>query len=156
VVLTQYRRVADGQTDGQTDRQTDGIAVASTALAMRALRRAVKTVRPMLSNRCLACLSVTLVYYGQTVGWIKMPLGTEVGLGPGHIVLDGHPALLMERGIAAPTFVVYRRRQTCVHKSRGPCLLWPNSWMNQDTFGTDIGIGPGDVYCTRWGLSSPT
>ena len=39
VVLTQYRRV----TDGQTDRQTDGIVVASTALAMRALRRAVKT-----------------------------------------------------------------------------------------------------------------
>jgi len=31
VVLTQYRRV--------TDRWTDGIAVASTALAMRALRR---------------------------------------------------------------------------------------------------------------------
>jgi len=40
VVLTQYRRV----TDGQTDRQTDGNAIASTALAMRALRRAVKTV----------------------------------------------------------------------------------------------------------------
>jgi len=34
VVLTQYRRVSDGQ----TDRQTDGIAIASTALAMRALR----------------------------------------------------------------------------------------------------------------------
>ena len=34
VVLTQYRRV--------TDRQTDGIAVASTALAMRAMRHAVK------------------------------------------------------------------------------------------------------------------
>ena len=32
------------------------------------------------------------VYGGQTVGWIKMPLGTEVDLGPGHIVLDGHPA----------------------------------------------------------------
>jgi len=30
------------QTDGRTDRQTDGIAVASTALAIRALRRAVK------------------------------------------------------------------------------------------------------------------
>jgi len=43
VVLTQYRRVTDGRTDGQTARQTDGIAVASTALAMRALRRAVKT-----------------------------------------------------------------------------------------------------------------
>ena len=37
-VLTQYWRV----TDGQTDRQTDGIAVANTALAMRALQRAVK------------------------------------------------------------------------------------------------------------------
>jgi len=37
--LTQYRRVTDGRTDGQTD----GIAIASTALAMRALRRAVKT-----------------------------------------------------------------------------------------------------------------
>jgi len=40
VILTQYRRV----TDGRTDRQTDGIAVASTALAMRALRRAVKII----------------------------------------------------------------------------------------------------------------
>jgi len=28
----------DGQTDGQTDGRTDGIAVANTALAMRALR----------------------------------------------------------------------------------------------------------------------
>ena len=41
VVLTQYRRVTDGRTDGQTDGQTDGIVIASTALAMRALRRAV-------------------------------------------------------------------------------------------------------------------
>jgi len=40
----------------------------------------------------LSCLSVTLVYCGQTVGWIRIPLGTEVGLGPGHIVLDGDPA----------------------------------------------------------------
>ena len=36
VVLTQNRRVKDGR--------TDGIAVASTALAMRALRGAVKTI----------------------------------------------------------------------------------------------------------------
>jgi len=28
----------DGRTDGRTDGQTDGIAVANTALAMRALR----------------------------------------------------------------------------------------------------------------------
>jgi len=26
---------------------------------------------------------------GQTAGWIKIALGTKVGLGPGHIVLDG-------------------------------------------------------------------
>jgi len=33
------------------------------------------------------------VYCGQTAGWIKMPLGTKVGLGPGHVVLHGilHP-----------------------------------------------------------------
>ena len=27
-----------------------------------------------------------------TAGWIKMPLGTEVDLGPCHIVLNGDPA----------------------------------------------------------------
>jgi len=37
----------------------------------------------------LSVLSVTLVYCGQTVAWIKMKLGMQVGLGPGHIVLDG-------------------------------------------------------------------
>ena len=43
---------------------------------------------------CLVCpvLSVTLVYCGQTIGWIEMKLGMQVGLGPGHIVLDGDPA----------------------------------------------------------------
>ena len=29
---------------------------------------------------------------GQTAGWMKTPLGTEVDLGSGHIVLDGVPA----------------------------------------------------------------
>ena len=28
---------------------------------------------------------------GQTAGWIKMPLGTKVCLGPNHIVLHGDP-----------------------------------------------------------------
>ena len=32
------------------------------------------------------------VYCGQTAEWIKMPLGTKVGLGSGDIVLDGDPA----------------------------------------------------------------
>ena len=37
------------------------------------------------------------VYCGQTAGWITMALGMEVGLGPGHIVLDGDPAPLPEK-----------------------------------------------------------
>jgi len=32
------------------------------------------------------------VYCGQMAGWIKMPLGMELGIGLGHIVLDGDPA----------------------------------------------------------------
>jgi len=41
---------------------------------------------------CLSVLSVMLVYCGQMARWIKMPLGTEVGLSPRDIVLDGDPA----------------------------------------------------------------
>jgi len=37
---------------------------------------------------CPVCLSVTLVHCGQRVGWIRMPLGMEVCLGPGHIAFD--------------------------------------------------------------------
>jgi len=61
-----------------------------------------KTVRPMLSDRCLSCLFVTFVHCGQTVGRNKMKLGTQVRLGPGHIVLDGDPAPL-------PMFIVAKR-----------------------------------------------
>ena len=32
---------------------------------------------------------VAHMYCGKTAGWIKMSLGTKVGLGPRHIVLDG-------------------------------------------------------------------
>jgi len=32
------------------------------------------------------------MYCGQTAGWTDMPVGTEVGIGRGHIVLDGDPA----------------------------------------------------------------
>jgi len=34
----------------------------------------------------------TNVCCGQTAGWIEMPLGMEVGLGSGDIVLDRDPA----------------------------------------------------------------
>jgi len=44
------------------------------------------------------------VYCGRTAGWIKMALGMEVGLGPGHIVLDGDPAPLLKKGVEPPNF----------------------------------------------------
>jgi len=42
----------------------------------------------------------------NTHGWIKMPLGTEVDLGQGHIVLVGDPpsSSPAERGTTAPSF----------------------------------------------------
>ena len=40
---------------------------------------------------------------GETARWIKMPLGTEVGVGQGDIVLDGDAAS-PKRGHSTPTF----------------------------------------------------
>ena len=80
----------------------------------------------MLSDRCpvcpilsclSVCLSVTLVYCGQTVGWIKIKLGKEVGLVPGHIVLDGDRAP-PKKGGAAPNISAH--------------VLWRNGWLDQD------------------------
>jgi len=44
------------------------------------------------------------VYCGQMAGWMNSPLGTEVDLSTGHIVLDVVPAV-HERGTAAPIFL---------------------------------------------------
>jgi len=52
----------------------------------------------------LSVLSVTLVYCGQTVGCINMKLRMPVGLGPGHIVLDGDPAPPPQKGAEPPIF----------------------------------------------------
>jgi len=41
-----------------------------------------------LSGVCPVCLSVC----GQTVGWVNIPLGTELDHGRDHTVLDGDPA----------------------------------------------------------------
>ena len=56
---------------------------------------------------------LTHVYCGQMTGWIMMPLGTEINLGQGAVVLDDIA------GAHPPVF--------------GPCLLWPNGWMDDDT-----------------------
>ena len=101
---------------------------------------ACKTVRPMLSVRCLSvlscpvCLSVTFVHCGQTVGQIKTKLGTQVGLGPRHIVLDGDPAPLPKKG---------QRPQIL-----GPCLFSPKrldgSRCHLTVVGMEVGLSPGD------------
>ena len=57
---------------------------------------ACKKVRPMLSDRCLSCLSVCLSVCDVGVlwpnGWMdQYEIGTQVGLGTGHIVLGGDP-----------------------------------------------------------------
>ena len=43
---------------------------------------------------------------GQTAGWIKMPLGMEVGLSPGDFVRQT-PSSPHERGTAAPLFLAH-------------------------------------------------
>jgi len=73
----------------------------------------------------LSCLSVTLVYCRQTVGWIKLKPGLEVDLGPGDIVLDGIQ-LPIKRCTAPPLF--------------GPCLLWPNGRPSQLLLCTCVGF----------------
>ena len=68
-----------------------------------------KTVQPYAIGPlsvCLSVLSVTLMYCGREVGWIRLALGKEVGLGPGHIVLDGDPAPPPKKG-TAPQFSVH-------------------------------------------------
>ena len=54
----------------------------------------------MPSDHCpvLSVLSVTLVYCDQAIGLIKMKPGMQVGLGPGHIVLDGDTVPPKKRG----------------------------------------------------------
>jgi len=81
-------------------------------------------------------------YCGQTAAWIKMLLGTEVGLDPDNIVLDGDPAPPSPKRGQSPLPIF------------GPYLLWPNCWMDQG--GTLHGGGPWSrPHCGRWGHSSP-
>jgi len=81
---------------------------------------------------------------GQTAGCIKMALGMEVGLGPGHIVLDGEAAPPPKKtGYTAPNFrpmSIVAKRQT-------------DGWIKMP-LGTEIGLGPGDIVLDG-GPSSP-
>ena len=89
---------------------------------------------------CLSVLSVTLVYCDQTVGWINRPLGMEVGLRPGHIVLDGD--LAPPKGHNSPQFSTH-------------VYCGQNGWMDQDAVGYGGRPRP-TPHCVRWGpCSSP-
>ena len=75
--------------------------------------------------------------------------GTEVGLGLLDTVLDGNPAPPPLKGHSPnfrPMSVVAKRRlrvrwdstppekrHSGPHPIFGPCLLWPNGWMDEDT-----------------------
>jgi len=59
-----------------------------------------------------------------------MKLGTQVGLGPGHIVLDGNPAPPLPNGLA-PQF------------SAHICCSQMAAWINMP-LGMEVRLGPGD------------
>jgi len=84
---------------------------------------------------CMPVLSVTLVYCDQTVAWIKMKLGVQVGLGHGHSLLDGYPSSLPQRG-TAPQF--------SAHVYYGQTAGWIKMPL-----GTEVGLGPGHIVFHR-------
>jgi len=61
-----------------------------------------------------------------------MSLGTEVGLGPGDVVLDGHPAPPRKKG-TAPT-------QFSAHVYCGQTAGWIKMPL-----GTEVDLGPGHI-----------
>jgi len=95
------------------------------------------------------------VYYGQAAGWIKIALGMEVGLGPGHTVLDGDPTPLPKNGVTAPpkmgiapNFWFMSRDQTA-------------GWM-KTPLGTEADLSPGHIvlegaqFPREMGRAAPT
>ena len=89
-------------------------------------------VRPILSDGCLSCPVCDVS--------VLLPNGCmdQGACGPGDIVLDGDPSPPKKRYTAAPPSPLI-----------GPCLLWPNGWMDQDTtwYGARSQPRP---YCVRW------
>ena len=74
------------------------------------------------------------VYCGQTAGWIKMPLGMEVGLGPGHIV----------RAVWRPPAPSPSKKRTVSQFSAHVCCGQTAGWI-KIPLGTKVGLGPGNI-----------
>jgi len=71
-----------------------------------------------------------------------MPLGTEVGLGPGHIVLDGNPAPPPKKKTAAlPIFA-----PMCCGQTAG--------WIKMP-LSMEVGLGPGHIVLDGTQLPPP-
>ena len=71
-----------------------------------------------------------------------MPLGTELDLDLRDIAFDVDPATPRKKGHTQP------------HPVFGPCLLWPNGWMDEDAawYGSRPRPRP---HCTRRGSQLP-
>ena len=64
--------------------------------------------------------------------WIKMKLGMEVGLVPGHIVLDGDPAALSKKGDGTPTNHNYKSPQFSAHLYCDQTARWIKMPLMED------------------------
>jgi len=80
---------------------------------------------------------------GQMTGWIKMPLGMEVGLGPGDFVLDENPSPFPKRGQSplpnfGPTSIVAKR----LHGSRWHLLArrWASDQATLCSMATQLNL----------------
>jgi len=72
------------------------------------------------------------VYCGQTAGWIKIILGTEVGLSPGDlVVLDGDPAPFPKKGPESSQF-------------SAPVYCGQTAGWIKIILGTEVGLSPSD------------
>jgi len=80
-------------------------------------------------------------YCGQTARWTMMPLGVDVSLGPGDIVLDGDPAPL-KRGTAPQFSALFY----CGQKV---------GWIKMPV-ATAVDLDPGHIVVDgEWGSSFP-
>jgi len=120
-----------------------------------------------------------VVYCGQTAVCIRIPLGTEIGLSLGNIVLGGDPAppplkgpnpqfsakvhcgwtnmpLGMEVGLSPGDFVFDWDLAPCRKKALPPPNFWPMSIVAKQLGATWYGGKPRPRRrCVRWGRSSP-
>jgi len=75
----------------------------------------------------------TINIYLRTAAWIKMPLGTAVGLGADNIALNGDPAPLLKKGTEHPP-------QFSAHIYCGQ-----TAGCIKMVLGMGVGLGPGHI-----------